>query len=287
MLKRTSHVLRADPGRVIAKPYLPGEEISSETGTRAGLLMARILALPEDDVVRVLDDTLRRFNRRHREFEALLERHFALVAHRVTPASLSRERRLLIGAYFTNEYSIEGAALCNPSIVEAPDQGTAGTGKRRFIMSLRAVGEGHISSIELRTGVIDSASRLTFDPLSPYLVTGDRAPPATYDKRSFRAKLVELDAGNDVSSAVLAVLPERFTLGELEHSLGAIEREGTPHAISYETAKIIRVLAASSYVVTFPSNTALSERVIFPRDRTKPTEWRTLASSVSSTTAGP
>jgi predicted GH43/DUF377 family glycosyl hydrolase len=264
MLKRTSHVLHADPARVIAKPYLPGEEISTETGTRAGLLMGRILALPEDEVARVLDETLRRFSGRHREFEALLERHFALVAHRVTDAALSRERRLLIGAYFTNEYSIEGAALFNPSIVEAPDHGTAGAGNRRFIMSLRAVGEGHISSIELRTGVIDGASRLTFDPLGPHLVTGDRAPPATYDKPSFRAKLIELDAGNDVSRAVLASLPERFTLGELEHSLGALGREGTPHAISYETAKIIRVLAASSYVVTFPTDTAISERVIFP-----------------------
>jgi predicted GH43/DUF377 family glycosyl hydrolase len=129
-------------------------------------------------------------------------------------------------------------------------------------MSLRAVGEGHISSIEFRTGILDGDSTVTFDPLGPCLVTGDRAPTAGYDKASFRAKLVELDAGNDVAWAILDGLPEHFTLGDLEQSLGAIER--APHAITYETVKIIRVLAASSYVTSFPADSALSERVIFP-----------------------
>ena len=109
-------------------------------------------------------------------FEELLERHFALVAHRVGGVALSRERRLLIGAYFTNEYSVEGAALFNPSLVLAPDQSGTAPGERRFVMSLRAVGEGHISSIEFRTGVIDASSAITFDPLGP--LPGDRRPRA-------------------------------------------------------------------------------------------------------------
>jgi predicted GH43/DUF377 family glycosyl hydrolase len=264
MLQRTQHLLRADPSRVIAKPYLPGEEIFTDTATRAGLLMTRILSLSDDEVTRALSDTLRWFNGRHRHFEALLERHFALVAHRLPEQSLSRERRLLIGAYFTNEYSIEGAALFNPSIVPAPDQTGVGAGQHRFIMSLRAVGEGHISSIEFRTGVLDGSSRLVFDSLGRQLVTGERSPPSSYDKAAFRAKLIELGAGNDVAWSVLDALPRRFTLVELERSLGVLEREGPPHAISYETMKIMRVLAASSYEVTFPADSALSERVIFP-----------------------
>src|SRR5947207_6068195 len=199
MVKRTSHRLEHDPGRVIAKPYLPGEEIFTDTGTRAGLLMTRILALPEEEVARVLGETLANFSERHRKFEELLERHFALVAHRVGDVAVSRERRLLIGAYFTNEYSVEGAALFNPSLVPAPDQAGLDPGDIRFVMSLRAVGEGHISSIEFRTGVVDYTSRVTFDPLGPCLVTGDRAPASSYDKASFRAKLSELDAGNDVA----------------------------------------------------------------------------------------
>lgn len=264
MIKRTSHRLEHDPRRVIAKPYLPGEEIFTDTGTRAGLLMTRILALSEDEVVRVLGETIEGFGARHRRFEALLERHFALVAHRVADVALSRERRLLIGAYFTNEYSVEGAALFNPSLVPAPDQAGLGPGDVRFVMSLRAVGEGHISSIEFRTGVVDRGSAVTFDPLGPCLVTGDRAPPADYDKAAFRAKLSELDAGNDVAWAIIDPLPERFTLGDLEGRLSGFERQGAPHAIAYETLKIIRVLAASSYATEFPADSALSERVIFP-----------------------
>jgi predicted GH43/DUF377 family glycosyl hydrolase len=264
MLKRTSHVLRHDPSRVIAKPYLPGEEIAADGGTRAGLLMARVLALPEAEVSVVLEQVLRRFEDRHKRFEDVLEHHFSLVAHHVGDAALSRQRRLLIGAYFTNEYSVEAAALFNPSIVLSPDQVGIGAGERRFVMSLRAVGEGHISSIEFRTGVIDGASTITFDPLGTHLVTGDRTPPAYYDKGQFSAKLIELAAGNELAWVVLDRLPERFTLAELEQSLGSLERDGPPHAISFETAKIMRVLAASSYVATFPADSKLSERVIFP-----------------------
>jgi predicted GH43/DUF377 family glycosyl hydrolase len=264
MVKRTSHRLQHDPRRVIAKPYLPGEEIFTDTGTRAGLLMARILELPEDEVTGVLSEIVNGFGGRHRNFEALLERHFALVAHRVADVTLSRARRLLIGAYFTNEYSVEGAALFNPSLVPAPDQTGLGPGETRFVMSLRAVGEGHISSIEFRTGVVDAASTVTFDPLGPCLVTGDRAPPSSYDRAAFRAKLSELNVGNDVAWAIIDPLPESFTLGDLESRLSAFERDGAPHAIAYETLKIIRVLAASSYVTAFPADSAVSERVIFP-----------------------
>ncbi|HVZ85835.1 MAG TPA: glycoside hydrolase family 130 protein [Polyangia bacterium] len=264
MLRRTDHRLRPDPRRVIAKPYLPGEEISGDAGSRADLLMERILAVPEAEVSTVLQDTLARFGARHHRFEEILQRHYALVAHRVGSAAPSHARQLLIGAYFTNEYSVEGAALFNPSLVPAPDQTGLGPGERRFVMSLRAVGEGHISSIEFRTGVVDASSNLTFDPLGRQLVTGERAPPAGYDKAQFRTKLAELDAWNGIAWGVFDPLPDLFTLGELEQALALLERTGPPHAISYETIKIIRVLAASSYVTTFPGDSALSERVIFP-----------------------
>ena len=132
-------------------------------------------------------------------------------------------------------------------------------------MSLRAVGEGHISSIEFRTGVVDG--ELERDLRSARDRAWSRAiarrRPATTRLR-FAPSSLELDAGNDVAWAILDPLPERFTLAELDASLSAFEREGAPHAIAYETVKIIRVLAASSYVTTFPADSALSERVIFP-----------------------
>ena len=144
-VRRTGEKVRPDPRRVIAKPYLPGEEIGLSGESRTSLLMQRILLIPEAQVASVLADVLANFAARHRGFEAILEHHFALVAHHLgSAAPVSPERRLLIGAYFTHEYSVEAAALFNPSIVLHPDQGQLGAGRSRFVMSVRAVGEGHI-----------------------------------------------------------------------------------------------------------------------------------------------
>src|SRR5216683_845612 len=106
--------------------------------SRAGGVIDRILALSDEDVATTLEATLTGFAGRHRELESILEDHFDLVAHRLgARIELSEERRLLIGAYFTNEYSVEGAALFNPSIVLHPDQDQVGLGEARIILSLR------------------------------------------------------------------------------------------------------------------------------------------------------
>ncbi len=265
-VRRIAQRLTPDPRRVIAKPYLPGEEIIPGGDSRSGLLMRRILAIPEADVDGLTAEVLAGFSQRHHDFEAMLERHFELVAHHVPPAQvpLSRARRLLIGAYYTNEYSIEGAALCNPSLVLAPGPQPAADGSTRFVMSVRAVGEGHISSIEFRSGGLAADSTLTFDPPSSRLRTGKRRSPARYDRQKFTEKLGELGAVNDLTWVVLERLPVRFTLEELEQSLARLDKEGPPHAITYETAKMMRLLAASNYVSTFPDESLLSERILFP-----------------------
>ena len=132
-------------------------------------------------------------------------------------------------------------------------------------MSLRAVGEGHISSIEFRTGVIDAASNVSFDPLGPVLVTGEPDAAGALRQGPVRRQADRARTpGNDLAWSVLDRLPERFTLAELEQSLETLERDGPPHAISFETAKIMRVLAASSYVTSFPADSSLSERIMFP-----------------------
>jgi predicted GH43/DUF377 family glycosyl hydrolase len=264
--RRTDHVLRANARRVIAKPYLPGEELVPGGDSRAGLLMDRILAIPEAEVPELLASVLANFATRHGRFEELLERHWELVRYHVGSIAdgLTRERRLLIGAFYTHEYSIEGAALFNPSLVLSPDQSGVKPGELRLIMSLRAVGEGHISSIEFRTATIDAKSALTFEPLGALTVTGQRTPPAAYERRQFSNKLNELGADNDIARGILERLPARFTAADLELSLATLGHGGLPQAISFETTKIIRLLAASSYITTFPSDSALSERVIFP-----------------------
>jgi predicted GH43/DUF377 family glycosyl hydrolase len=262
---RTRHILLPDPRRVIAKPYLPGEDLAPAGNSRTPPLMARLLEIPEAEVVSALAGVMAGFSRRHEGFEQILERNFDAVAHYISPGtSLSHERRLLMGAYFTHEYSVEAAALCNPSMVTAPDQTGLPTGRRRFIMSLRAVGEGHISSIEFRSGLLDAAGEVTLDPAGSKLVTGQRAAPGAFDRRQFAARLGELGAGNDIAWSVLSRLPELFTLDELEGALALMRKDDASSAISYTTARIIRVLASSNYVTSFPESSKIAERVIFP-----------------------
>jgi predicted GH43/DUF377 family glycosyl hydrolase len=271
-ITRTRHRLLPDATRVLAKPFLPGEEILLPGQSRAYLLMQRILSIPESQVAELNAEILCRFDGRHRDFTQVLERQFEAVASYVDGGDrISAARRLLIGAYFTHEYSIEAAALFNPSIVLAPDQRGLPGGSIRFVMSLRAVGEGHLSSIEFRTGVLDADGGLTIDDVGPHVVGGRRSPPRHFYKRYFSAKLAELGAINELSSSVLEGLDATFTLEELEASLTALEVHGPPAAISFETVKIIRVLATSNYVTTFPQSSQLSERVIFPAG---PTETR-------------
>jgi predicted GH43/DUF377 family glycosyl hydrolase len=262
---RARQRLLPDARRVLAKPYLPGEEPLSAGKSRAMLLMERVLSIPEDQVGALTDRVMADFGGRHRAFDALLASHFELVEDHVPEGtSISAQRRQLIGAYFTHEYAIEGAALFNPSIVLAPDQTGLPSGEQRVVLSLRAVGEGHISSIEFRSAVIDSVGELRFDATGPYVTAGQRTPPSSYLKARFAEKLREIDASNAISETVLARLPERFTLLELETSLLQLEIDGLPRAIWFETLQMIRVLAASNYVTQFDAGTEVAERVIFP-----------------------
>ena len=136
---------------------------------RARQVIDRILGLAEADVASTLASTLAQFAQRHPDLDGALLRNYEGVAGLIADAErLTEERRLLIGAYFTHEYSIEAAALSNPSIVAAPDQTGLGAGEQRFILSLRAIGEGHLSSIEFRSGVIDSVGRISVDEPSRY-----------------------------------------------------------------------------------------------------------------------
>lgn len=265
LVRRTDHRLLPDPRRVLAKPYVLDGVGAPPEESRASALMQRILAIPEERVVSLYAAVLASYASRHHDLETTFSCNFALVAALAGDVALSHERRMLVGAYFTHEYSVECAALFNPSIVPAPDQSGLAAGAQRFVMSLRAVGEGHISSIELCTGVIDRAGEITIDPRGTKLVGGSRAPPDHYGKALFRAKLEELGAADALVADVLDRLGARFSGAELDASLARLlDRDGPPRSMSFETAKMMRVLAASTYVTVFPSRSAISERVIFP-----------------------
>src|ERR1017187_8489906 len=148
-VKRTATVLRPDQSRVLLRPFSP------EDPQRAGRIIARIMSLPEDRVAPLLDEVSAEFSHRHQQIRNLFLERFEQVRDlMLTDDGLSEQRRLLIGSYFLAEYSLESAALFNPSIVPHPDQADLPPGTLRFILSLRATGEGHISSITFRTGII-------------------------------------------------------------------------------------------------------------------------------------
>ena len=260
-----------DPHRVIAKPYLPGAEVFPDGHSRIELVINRVVALTESEVASTLAATQQRFADRHIDLTRILEANFALVAAYIDePDDLSPDRRLLIGAYFTHEYAIEAAALSNPSIVPAPNQSGLNPGEQRFIMSLRAIGEGHVSSIEYRSGVINALGEIMMDKPSRYAMTGSHTSPL-YDKRAFFTKLGELGAFNEITRMCLDPLPSRFTFEELEAAILDLDRQGVDRSVAFETTKVIHWLASSNYESTFLAESEISERVIFP---TGPTESR-------------
>src|SRR6266700_211577 len=167
-LNRQPLYLRPDPARVIVRPFKPATEprdLNPTDKMRANHIVDRVLALDSEAVAAQLADVLENFQGRHRNllerFEARAEEmEQALAAH----GSFSKAQRQLIGAYFLNEYSFEASALFNPSIVPHPDQSDAPKGGLRFILSLRAIGEGHVSSLTFRGGTFAADGSLTVDP---------------------------------------------------------------------------------------------------------------------------
>ena len=258
-LERFDAELRPDARRVIVRPFLPGEQILPGDG-----LLARILALHELDVVPILDAARSQFEDRHLNLEAVLDSHFRFVARGGAEFSdLSRARQLLIGAYYTQEFSIETAALTNPSMVAHPDQSGVEPGALRFVLSLRAIGEGHLSSIEFRSGVIDATGALTVDPSSRYAGTGTHLP-STFDKASFCEKLVEMDALDSTTGLVVDLLSDPFGMHEHDAAIATVEGRRAPCRLTEMATKAMHWLATSNYQLTFEPESELSERVIFP-----------------------
>jgi predicted GH43/DUF377 family glycosyl hydrolase len=262
--RRTTHRLRPDPGRVLAKLFVPGHENFVDVESRAGPVVERVLGLPDDAVASLLAEVVASFADRHADLNATLDGHFELIAHRIDhPAALSTARRRLVGAYFTQEYAVEGAAICNPSMVPHPDQGGVGEGETRFVMSLRAIGEGHHSSIEFRTGVVDAEGDVCFDQPGRHLFTV-RPSPSRYDRDLFHRMLRSLEDDGLSTAFVLDQLPDRFTDDDLEGALGALHEQLVTRRGAAETIDRIRWIAASNYKVIFPADSALSDRVLVP-----------------------
>src|ERR1700691_4525304 len=182
LLARTQHRLLPDASRTLRRLFVPGQETLIRGGSRAMACHDRVLELCEPEGGRKLARTWARFSDRHSDLAETLEHNFGLIAHRLgAEIKVGRARRQLIGAYFTQEYALEAAALFNPSMVAHPDQAGCRSGEVRFVMSLRAVGEGHMSSIEFRSGTIGSDFEIRFT--RPRRESGTGCPCAVlYDR---------------------------------------------------------------------------------------------------------
>ena len=261
--------LLPDVRRVITKPFLPGETVLPDGSTRIDVALARMLAMSDAEVAFALGSVMADFGARHRDLEAVLDQNVAGMTQRAgVPADLSPMRRRLIGAYFTHEYSIEAAALSNPSMVLAPDQHGLEPGSSRFVMSLRAIGEGHVSCIEFRTGVIDAAGQVEIQPPSAFAATGTRSG-AEYDKALFIRKLDEIGGRNDHADRVLATLGDSFELAALVDAVRSVDASGVARALVDDTVHRLHWLASSSYRLSFDGIEDFSERVIFPGGATE------------------
>lgn len=258
IVKRKKIRIVGDTSRVITLPHVPSKM------PRIHNIIKRILNFTKDEAEMELEDTLLLFADRHRDIEHEFIKHYERVSEYVPKeAKLSKTQKLLIGAFFTMEYSIESAALFNPSIVLHPDQTLLPEGSVRFIMSLRATGEGHISSIVFRSGILDKNLTFNFDSVSEYVETPTIVHDPFYDINLFRLKLKDMKAWNETSRVILGGLPTFFTHKELRQSIQDVFLDSNFDADSW-TITTINWLADSNYKIRFDPETALSERVIFP-----------------------
>jgi len=259
-IERKRETFVCDSSRVITRFFAP-----AGGSARAEKIIERVLLLSEEECRMELRRTFKEFSTRHRDFEAILFSNYKRVKkHLNDPGKHSKERKLLIGAYFTHEYSVESAALFNPSIVAHPDQTNLTSGSMRFIITFRGIGEGHLSSIIFRTGVLDQKNNMTMDPVSPYVEQPAVEFNPSYNKHTFLLKLNELGADTEISVRILGPLPDEFLFKQLKDSIRKV-RSTVPRTVVFqETNRVIDWLVRSNYEVVFRDDRPLSERVIFP-----------------------
>ena len=255
--------LQPDHSRVVLRLFVAGREDVGPGDSRASVVIQRVLDLHEHQVDAEIADIDGRFLARHRNLHDVLREHSDLVIPRIddAAANMSAARRLLLGASSTHEYSIEGAALCNPSAVLYPPSDPSGAAQ--FVVSVRGVGEGHRSSIGFRTGSVTADGTVTIDPAAPFPQIA--LPEPTRHRRAvFHAKLDEYDDDRENAAFVLDALPDRFDDAQLAERFAALAADVATRRNTAETLANMQQVASSSYQVEFPESTGISERVLWP-----------------------
>jgi predicted GH43/DUF377 family glycosyl hydrolase len=267
--------LTADPSRVVVRPFHLSWQASGAASSRGARLVGDILSMDEAAVEQALASVFHDFEQRHWQIRRVFETRFDQVAHELHLGrnDFSSAQRELIGAYFCHEYSFQAAALMNPSIVPHPDQSGLGEGTVRFIMSLRAVGEGHISSIAFRDGLVSSGGRFELQG-EPRIATAAVAQSQISDADG--TIIVERDRDSTLSGTVIfPVTPaqanglEDLRLTPFEHEDGSKEWIGTYTAYSGSAirSELLRTRDFRSFALTPMDGAAAVNKgmALFPR----------------------
>jgi predicted GH43/DUF377 family glycosyl hydrolase len=258
-VKRLPILLERDSSRVITRFFSVGDD------QRVRGIIERILEIPEESIVTLLaklDDDYRPL---HADIDDTFREHYAAVKQHITHQdAVSDARQRFIGACFTMEYAIESAALFNPSMVQAVDQSDAPPGSVRFLMSLRATGEGHISSIVFRRGLIDADGAVSVDPRGHYSRTARPITPDQFDKQDFVRQLQALDARTPHAQDVMSRLGDPFTRAELSNAIDDIRKHSAVTGKVEESNDTLLDLTQANYQIPLQPDTDMSEAVVFP-----------------------
>ncbi len=236
---------------------------------RTADLIQKVVQMDEAIARERLTQTLREFSRRHRNLTHVYKRHYQQAMQIAgseieEPETISDEKKMLIGAYLSKEYSISAAAFFNPSMVESPDQTGLEEGSRRVNISFRATGEGHISSIVFHTGVINRNNEIHLEKAGHHVDEPEAVKRHLYEKKMTQEKLQEMEVKQEIIDSVLGPLNDTFVYGELLGSALNVLKDPSLNEEERRAVEQIVWLADSHYEIAFSRDTHLSERVIFP-----------------------
>ncbi len=260
--KRTDVTIRPDVTRVITKLFIPGQELEGGSESRTSNTVYEVMRLDETGVDRVLAQIRSDFSGRHEDLAAVFDDHARRVQAFVNE-EISENRRQLLGAAFTHEYSLEGAAVCNPSIVAHPDQGDLVEGGLRIVMSLRAIGEGHQSAICFRVGEIDAQGGVVIHEPRAFPVLA-HTTPTLLDRNVFQTNLRDRGLDGETSKAILESLPAKFSRDELVHALETADGQSDIRINVAETAAVFRAFTENFYRSSFEATSDICQRVLWP-----------------------
>jgi len=267
-VRRLNVRLAPDFKKVIPRFFNTGDDRSKK-------LIDKVLQMPEQEATQLVNQVMDEFSQRYRNIREIWVKHYDLISYLLpskdgtsisskAACDLSESKRLLIGSYFTMEYSIEAAALFNPSIVEDPDQSDAGEGEKKVIVSFRATGEGHISSIIFRHGLLDKDAMIHIEPAGQYVTQGHVTQQQFENKETFEELFSRMKLPEDLSPGILNRVKDFFSYKKLESILKIALDKVDSMAEKNKMKSDLLLLGNTGYELHFPPNSQLSERVIFP-----------------------